>query len=92
MKVMAMPIVIGTLGTVTEGLLKELEDLETRGRVKTIQATALLRSARILRRDLETWGDLSLRRLCEKPSRSKNDNNPIYQPLRSGRIWHKVNF
>ena len=19
-------------------------------------------------------------------------NNPIYQPLRSGRIWHKVNF
>ena len=21
-----------------------------------------------------------------------NNNNPIYQPLRSGRIWHKVNF
>ena len=23
---------------------------------------------------------------------SKNTSNPIYQPLRSGRIWHKVNF
>ena len=22
----------------------------------------------------------------------KQMNNPIYQPLRSGRIWHKVNF
>ena len=21
-----------------------------------------------------------------------DDSNPIYQPLRSGRIWHKVNF
>ena len=22
----------------------------------------------------------------------QNYDNPIYQPLRSGRIWHKVNF
>ena len=22
----------------------------------------------------------------------RNDDNTIYQPLRSGRIWHKVNF
>ena len=28
------------------------------GRVETIQTTALLRTARILRRVLETWGDL----------------------------------
>ena len=53
-------IVIGALGTVTKGLIKGLEDLEIRGRVETIQTTALLRSARILRRVLETWGDLSL--------------------------------
>ena len=35
-------------------LLKGLEDLEVGGRVETIQTTALLRKARILRRVLET--------------------------------------
>ena len=54
MKVTIVPIVIGTLGTVAKGLLKGLEDLEVGGRVETIQSTALLRTARILRRVLET--------------------------------------
>ena len=54
MKVMIIPIVIGALAMVTEGLLKGLEYLEIRGWVETIQTTALLRSARILRRVLET--------------------------------------
>ena len=54
MKVTIVPIVIGALGTVTKGLLKGLEDLEVSGRVETIQTTALLRTARILRRVLET--------------------------------------
>ena len=58
MKVTIVLIVIGSLGTVTKGLLKGLEDLEVSGRVETIQTTALLRTARILRRILETWGDL----------------------------------
>ena len=49
-----IPIVIGALGTVTEGSIKGLEDLEIRGRVETIQTPALLRSARILRRVLVT--------------------------------------
>ena len=53
MKVTIIPIVIGIFGTVTKGLLKELEDLEVGGRVKTIQTTTLLRTARILRRVLE---------------------------------------
>ena len=53
-----VPIVIGALGTVTKGLLKALEDLEVGGRIENIQTTALLRTARILRRVLETWGDL----------------------------------
>ncbi len=59
-------IVIGSFGTVTKGLLKGLEDLEVgellKGpedlevgeRVETIQTTALLRTAGILRRVLET--------------------------------------
>ena len=49
-----IPIVIGAFGTVTTGLLKGLEDLEVGGRVDTIQTTALLRIARIVRRVLET--------------------------------------
>ena len=51
MRVTNVPIVSGALGTITKGLLKGLEDLEVGGRVETI---ALLRTARILRRVLET--------------------------------------
>ena len=58
MKVTIVPIVIGAFGTITKGLLKGLEDLEVDERVKTIQMTALLITARILRRVLETLGDL----------------------------------
>ena len=54
MKVTIVPIVIGALGSVTKRLLKGLEDLEVGEPVETIQTTALLRSARILRRVLET--------------------------------------
>ena len=54
MKVTIVPIVIGAFGTITKGLLKGLEDLEVGGRVETIQTTALLRTARILRRALKT--------------------------------------
>ena len=53
-KVTVMPIVTDTLSTVTKGLIQELEDSEIRGRVETIQTTALLRSARIPRKVLET--------------------------------------
>ena len=42
----------------SQSLEKGLDDLEIRGRVETIQTTELLRSVRILRRVLETWGDL----------------------------------
>ena len=75
MQVTIIPIVIGVFGTVIKGLLKGLEDLEVGEGVETIQTTALLRTASILRRVLETWGDLlSLRlqwktigyRWCEK--------------------------
>ena len=44
------PIVIGAFWTVTKGLLKELEDLKVGGRAETIQTTALLRTAGVLRR------------------------------------------
>ena len=54
MQVTIIPIVIGAFGKVTKGLLKGLEDLEVGERVETIQTTALLRTAKILRRVLET--------------------------------------
>ena len=58
MKVTIIPIVISAFSTVTKGLLKGLEDLKVGSRVETIQTTALLKTARILRRVLEIWGDL----------------------------------
>ena len=66
MQVTIIPILIGAFGTVTKGLLKGLEDLEIGGWVETIQTVTLLRTARILRRVLETWGDLlSLKLQCK---------------------------
>ena len=53
-----IPIVIGTFDTVFDGLLQGLEDLEIRGRVETIQATTLSRTARIPRRVVENRCDL----------------------------------
>ena len=54
MLVTIIPIVIGAFRTVTEGLQKGLEDLDVGRRVETIQTTILLRTARILRRVLDT--------------------------------------
>ena len=58
MKVTIIPIVIGAFSTVTKGLVKGLEDLGVGGQVVIIQTTILLRTVNILRRVLETWGDL----------------------------------
>ena len=54
MKVTIIPVVIGAFDTTTKGLLKGLEDLEIGGKMESIQTTALLKTARILRRVLET--------------------------------------
>ena len=56
MKVIVIPILLGAHGIVTKGLVQGLQDLEIRGWVETIQITALLRSATILRRVMETYG------------------------------------
>ena len=62
MKVTIISNVTGAFGKVTKGLLNGLEDLEVGGRVGTIQITALLTTAIIMRRALGTWGDfLSLK-------------------------------
>ena len=72
---MTIPIEIGAFGPVTEGLFKGLDDLEVGGRVANIQTTALLRTARILRGVLETWGDLLSLKLHCKPSADADVKN-----------------
>ena len=46
------------LGTATKGLMNGLWDKKIRGRVETIQTTAILRSDKIIRRTLGNWEDL----------------------------------
>ena len=58
MQLTIIPIIIGAFGTVTKGLQKGLDDFEGSGRMETIQTTTLLKTDRILRRVLETRGDL----------------------------------
>ena len=73
MRMTIAPLVIGTFCTVTDGLLKGLEDLEVGGRVETIQITALLKMARIPRRVLETLRRLSVSQTPVKKPSAKTD-------------------
>ena len=41
MKITVIPIVIGVLDTVIKGLIKRVEDFETRARIEIIQETTL---------------------------------------------------
>ena len=61
MKMTLITTVFGALCTVTKVLIQGMEDFEIRGRVETIQATALLWSARILKSLMGTWVLLSLK-------------------------------
>ena len=54
MKVTIISVVIDILEIILKELIKEVEDLEIRGQVETIQTTTLLRLTRILRRVQET--------------------------------------
>ena len=54
MEVIVIPIVIGSFWVIPKSLIRGLEELEIGGRAETIQTTALLRSARILGKVLET--------------------------------------
>ena len=54
MNVTMIPIVIGALGRTPKCFVKGVEEVEIRGQVETIKSTALLSSARILRRVMET--------------------------------------
>ena len=66
MEVIITPTVIGAFGTVTNWLLKWQEDLEVGNRVETIQITALLRTARILRKSPKDLGRLAITKTLVK--------------------------
>ena len=53
MKVTLTAVAVGALGTIAKELKRHLEELEIRGKIKTIQTTEWVKSARILRRVLE---------------------------------------
>ena len=75
MKVTIIAIVTGASAIVTKRLAQGLEDLEIRVRVETVQTTALLKSARILRRVLETWKDCCLSNSSGKSSANADVKN-----------------
>ena len=83
MQVKIIPIVIGAFGTVTKELLKGLEDVEIGRWVETIQTTALLRTARILRKVLDicchsnSSGRPSANADVKNSKGVNNDNNKI---------------
>ena len=58
MKLTVLLIDVGTLEAVPKNLEKRLGEVDIRWIIATNQTMALLKSARILRRDLETCGDL----------------------------------
>ena len=68
LKVTVIPIVIGALSKFTKRLVQGLEYLDVRRRVEIIQTTTFLRSARILRIVLKTWGDLLSLKSSERQS------------------------
>ena len=74
---MKVTTMIGALGTITKGLVKELEDLEVGGRVETIQTTASLSSGDFSSGDLRR---IVLSKSSERPSANadvKNSNEYI---------------
>ena len=67
-----IPIVNGALSAVTKVLMQRLEDVGIRGIIETTQTTALVRSARLLRKLEETYWDLGSN---EKPSADAGQKN-----------------
>ena len=55
---MLVPIIICVLRTVPRGLERELEELQISWWIETIQTAILIRSVRIQRKIMETWGNL----------------------------------
>ena len=73
MRVMLIPIVVVALRMNSKVLERRLEELKISRRIKTIQTTVFLRSARILRRVLETWRPENLKKFVTQTSEKKKN-------------------
>ena len=63
LRVMVIPMVIGAFWMIPKNLISKLEEMEIKGPAETIKTTALMWSARIVRRVSGTWGDFQSLRL-----------------------------
>ena len=89
-KVTIVPIVIGAFGTITKGLLRGLEELEFGRQVETIQMTALLWTARILRR-VKYWEELNTeKRFEETGCHSNSSEKPSANHMKQGQFFSGV--
>ena len=55
MKVTVIPIIVGTLETISKNLEKRFKEQKIRERIEIIPSTVLVKSVWILRKVLETW-------------------------------------
>ena len=53
MKVVIIPVIIGTLGTTPKNILKRMDEIGIKIRISDLQKTTIIHSARILRKVLE---------------------------------------
>ena len=58
MRMLVIAMMVGSVGMVFSEMESGFKVFDIRGRIKTIQITALLRSARIIEEIEDTWRDL----------------------------------
>ena len=86
MKVTVIPLVIGAFGTIPRWLVRELEDLEIRGQVETIQTPALSRSAKYWE---ESWKLEET--CCHENAREKPPVNAGMKNSKRSNKWYMHN-
>ena len=72
---MVIPVVVGALGTVSKGVEKKLGELKIRGRIKTVQTTALLKSVEYLEESWRSEETCSHSDQWKPPIRAKGKNS-----------------
>ena len=75
MKLTLISSLIGALGTVTKGKVQGLKNLEIRAQEETIQTSALLKSARILKKSWKLKETCDPSDYSEKPSANTGVKN-----------------
>ena len=88
-KVTVISVVTGALNAVIKGLVHGQKEFEMSGQVKIIKTTALLISAKILRRVLRSWRDSSSWRNSLSVG-LRNELKSTTAALQEGWFWHQI--